>query len=63
VGPLGAEERHPFAGDDVCPVNAAIVVRDLRYATERKAIATAQQLERTGIPAVGIAENFVEADH
>jgi Mrp family chromosome partitioning ATPase len=63
VGPLGAEERHPFAGDGVCPVNAAIVVRDLRYATERKAIATAQQLERSGIPAVGIAENFVEVDH
>ncbi len=60
VGPLGAEDRHPFASDEDCPVNAAIVVRDLRFTTEKKAIATAQRLERSGIPAVGIAENFVE---
>jgi Mrp family chromosome partitioning ATPase len=60
VGPLGAEARHPFASDGVCPVNAAIVVRDLRFTTEKKAIATAQHLERSGIPAVGIAENFVQ---
>lgn len=62
VGPLGAEDRHPFAGDDGCPVNAAIVVRDLRNTTEHKALATARQLQHSGIPAVGIAENFVTAD-
>jgi Mrp family chromosome partitioning ATPase len=62
IGPLSAEQRHPFADDELCPVNAAIVVRDMRCTTERKALATAQQLERSGIPAVGIAENFVATD-
>lgn len=62
VGPLGAEDRHPFASDEACPINAAIVVRDLRFTTEKKALVTAQHLERSGIPAVGIAENFVETE-
>jgi Mrp family chromosome partitioning ATPase len=60
VGPLGAEDRNPFAGVDGCPVNAAIVVRDLRFTSERKALATAEQLQQSGISAVGVAENFGE---
>ena len=58
TGPLGAEECHPFADADQCPVDAAIVVRDLRYTSEKKAAATAKQLQQSGIEAVGIAENF-----
>ncbi len=58
TGPLASEDRHPFAAGDDCPVDAAIVLRDLRYTTEKKAIATAQRLQRSGIAAVGIAENF-----
>lgn len=58
VGPLGNDGRHPFSSEEGCPVNAAMVVRDLRYTTERKAQATAELLAETGIPAVGIAENF-----
>jgi Mrp family chromosome partitioning ATPase len=60
VGPLGAEDQHPFAAASECPVNAAIVVRDLRFTSERKALATAEQLQQSGIPAVGVAENFKE---
>ena len=58
TGPLGAEECHPFADADECSIDAAIVVRDLRNTTEKKAAATAEQLQRSGIQAVGIAENF-----
>lgn len=58
TGPLAAEESHPFADTNKCPVDAAIVVRDLRYTTEKKAAATAEQLQQSGIQAVGIAENF-----
>lgn len=58
TGPLGAEERHAFADAKNCPVDAAIVLRDLRYTTEKKAVTTAEQLQNSGIQAVGIAENF-----
>ncbi len=58
TGPLAAEECHSFADTNRCPVDAAIVVRDLRYTTEKKAAATAEQLQQSGIQAVGIAENF-----
>lgn len=58
TGPLGAEDCHPFADTDNCPVDAAIVVRDLRHTTEKKAAATAEQLQQSGVQAVGIAENF-----
>jgi Mrp family chromosome partitioning ATPase len=58
VGPLTSEDSHPFADCQPCPVDAAIVVRDLRNTTEKKALATAEHLQRTGVAAVGIAENF-----
>lgn len=62
TGPLGSDGRHLFAADDECPIDTAIVVRDLRNTTEKKALATAESLQRSGVPAVGIAENFREAD-
>lgn len=58
IGPLGSDDSHPFAGGKICPIDAAIVVRDLRFTTEKKAMATARQLQASGIGAVGIAENF-----
>lgn len=57
-GPLGTDESHLFSGEGVCPINAAMVVRDRRYTTERKVHLIAEQLLQSGIPAVGIAENF-----
>ena len=62
MGPLGSDGSHPFATDEDCPIDTAIVVRDLRNTTEKKAVATAESLLRGGVPAVGIAENFRAAD-
>jgi Mrp family chromosome partitioning ATPase len=62
TGPMVADDRHPFASGDDCPIDTAIVVRDLRNTTEKKALATAQLLQRRGVPAVGIAENFRDPD-
>jgi len=58
VGPLEAEDPQPFSGADTCPVDAAIVVRDMRSTTGQKTAVTARKLQESGIQAVGIAENF-----
>jgi len=58
TGPLGSDGRHPFLTDGTSPIDTAIVVRDLRNTTEKKTLATAALLQRSGVPAVGIAENF-----
>lgn len=58
TGPLGSDGAHLFATEEDCPIDTAIVVRDLRNTTEKKAIATAESLLHGGVPAVGIAENF-----
>jgi Mrp family chromosome partitioning ATPase len=62
TGPMASDHRHPLASGDDCPIDTAIVVRDLRNTTEKKALATAQLLQRRGVPAVGIAENFRDPD-
>lgn len=56
--PLSAEQLHPFVRYKRNPIDAAIIVRDLRYTTAKKAITTAEQLIDSGVEAVGIAENF-----
>ena len=58
AGPVSLQDTHLFDGDEVCPVDTAIVVRDLRNTTEKEAMATAEGLQRSGIQAVGVAENF-----
>ncbi len=58
TGPIANDDHHPFADGHDCPIDTAIVVRDLRNTTERKTLATARLLQRRGVPAVGIAENF-----
>ena len=58
AGPVSSQDSHLFDGDEVCPVDTAIVVRDLRNTTEKEAMATAEGLQRSGIQAVGVAENF-----
>jgi Mrp family chromosome partitioning ATPase len=62
VGPLGSDGKHLFATANDCPIDTAIVVRDLRNTTKKKAVATAESLLRGGVPAVGIAENFHVTD-
>ena len=58
AGPLDSESQQVFANGGGLVVSAAIVVRDQRLTTEKKARATAEQLQQAGLPAVGIAENF-----
>jgi Mrp family chromosome partitioning ATPase len=48
-----------FAGGTECPINAALVVRDLRRTSEAETVATARRLKLLGIEAIGIAENFL----
>jgi Mrp family chromosome partitioning ATPase len=58
TGPLGPEQTHLFESEAACPIDTAIVVRDLRGTDEQGALATAERLQLGGIQAVGIAENF-----
>lgn len=61
TGPLPSDGQSLFATAGAPLIDTAIVVRDLRNTTEKKAFATAESLLRGGVPAVGIAENFCAA--
>ena len=58
TGPLESHDHPLLAAGDGSSIDAAILVRDVRHTTEQEARAKAQQLQRAGIAAVGIAENF-----
>jgi Mrp family chromosome partitioning ATPase len=60
LGPLGPGEVCAFPPGEACPIDAAIVVRDLRFATAHECQDVGERLYDAGIEAVGIAENFVE---
>ncbi|MFT7640226.1 MAG: Mrp family chromosome partitioning ATPase, partial [Pirellulaceae bacterium] len=57
-GPLNDFESDFFERGSACPIDAAIVVRDLRASSAAEVYRTVQQLRNAGVPAVGIAENF-----
>ena len=59
LGPLGISDELLFPAEEACPLDAAIVVRDLRYASAAESEDIGQRLVAAGIEAVGIAENFV----
>jgi len=59
LGPIGPGEELAFPPGERCPLDAAIVVRDLRFATAAESEAIGRRLQDAGIEAVGIAENFV----
>ena len=59
LGPLGAGDIDLFPADEACPLDAAIVVRDLRYASLAESRTIGERLYAAGLEAVGIAENFV----
>jgi hypothetical protein len=59
LGPISASDGIAFPPGEACPLDAAIVVRDLRFATAAEGIAVGQALADAGVEAVGIAENFV----
>jgi len=62
LGPLGAGAEVAFPPGENCPLDAAIVVRDLRFATAAESEAIGHTLQDAGVEAVGIAENFVIED-
>ncbi len=43
---------------DAVPVDAAIIVRDMRHTSEQETLASVGHFKRLGIDAVGVAENF-----
>lgn len=59
TGPMRPEGPPLLVSQGGCPIDAAIVVRDLRNTSEQTAQAAARQLQQLGIAAVGIAENFL----
>jgi Mrp family chromosome partitioning ATPase len=59
LGPLPAGDDDLFPAGEACPFDAAIVVRDLRYASSAESSDVGERLYAAGIEAVGVAENFV----
>jgi Mrp family chromosome partitioning ATPase len=62
LGPIGASDRVAFPQGEACPLDAAIVVRDVRFTPAEEAAEIGQMLHGIGIEAVGIAENFAIED-
>jgi len=58
IGPLDTGPGCPFESGQSCPINAAIVVRDLRTTSEQETLGTANKLKNLGIDAIGVAENY-----
>jgi Mrp family chromosome partitioning ATPase len=59
LGPLNATNEPLFPVGENCPLDAAIVVRDTRYASVNESRLVGDRLYEAGIEAVGVAENFV----
>jgi Mrp family chromosome partitioning ATPase len=55
IAPAGAEM---FESGAECPINAVLIVRDLRRTSETETLVTGSRLKSLGIDAIGIAENF-----
>jgi Mrp family chromosome partitioning ATPase len=62
MGPLASSDQLTFPAGEGCPFDAAIVVRDLRFATATESQTVGEALQDAGVEAVGIAENFVIED-
>lgn len=58
LGPVPGRETRLFEDGDACPVDAAILVRDVRWTSAIEAQRVAGQLTAAGVDSVGIAENF-----
>jgi len=59
LGPLSTGNESLFPKGENCPLDAAVVVRDTRFASVGESRAVGERLYDSGIEAVGIAENFV----
>jgi Mrp family chromosome partitioning ATPase len=58
LGPVPGRETRMFEDGDACPIDAAILVRDVRWTSALEAQRVAGQLTVAGVESVGIAENF-----
>jgi Mrp family chromosome partitioning ATPase len=58
LGPVPGRETRMFEDGDACPIDAAILVRDVRWTSALEAQRVAGQLTEAGVESVGIAENF-----
>jgi Mrp family chromosome partitioning ATPase len=58
LGPVPGRETRMFEDGDACPIDAAILVRDVRWTSAVEAQRVAGQLTEAGVESVGIAENF-----
>lgn len=58
LGPVPGRETRMFEDGENCPIDAAILVRDLRWTSAIEAQRVAAQLTAAGVESVGIAENF-----
>jgi Mrp family chromosome partitioning ATPase len=58
LGPVPGRETRMFEDGAACPIDAAILVRDVRWTSPPEAQRVAAQLTDAGVESVGIAENF-----
>lgn len=61
LGPLAGPASRGFEVGDSCPIDAALLVQDVRITTSDQARISAYGLRQAGIGAVGIIENFAAA--
>ena len=57
----GIQKNKFLEGGDACPLNAAIVVRDMRTTSADDCQATVTRLLNHGVEAIGITENFLRS--
>ena len=62
LGPLATADDQLFPADEACPFDAAIVVRDLRWASAAESESVGERLYAAGVEAVGVAENFAPTE-
>jgi Mrp family chromosome partitioning ATPase len=62
LGPVGASEQVAFPRGEACPLDAAIVVRDVRFTPVEESEEVGRMLQEIGVEAVGVAENFAIED-
>jgi Mrp family chromosome partitioning ATPase len=58
LGPTPGRETRLFEDGENCPIDAAVLVRDVRWTSAVEASRVASHLVSAGVESVGIAENF-----
>jgi len=58
MGPIGTTNRKLFESGTHCPIDAAIIIRDLRASPAEPTFTIGARLRSSGVKSVGIVENF-----